>query len=174
MIELGQGGQVTDLAEVSHHRANIAAIVLVDAALARFLGWHGIAYLGLSTLFAHGLHSVAAHFIHEHYIYSPGQETYSYYGILNRLTFNVGYHHEHHDFVAIPGSRLPAYRKLTAYRYDHLVSHRSWTWVLWHFVTSRELGPHSRMVRSAAAATAQTAIVPLGLSSASKRPITSY
>ncbi len=38
-------------------------------------------------------------FILEHYIFVEGYETYSYYGPLNYLTYNVGYHNERKNFI---------------------------------------------------------------------------
>lgn len=127
---------------------NLALQLGFNVVLWFVVGPWGLTYLALSTIIGHSLHPVAAHFIHEHYALAGKQETFSYYGPLNHVTFNVGYHVEHHDFMNVPGWRLPELHRLASEFYVPLVSHRSWTWVLWEFVTSRTLGVGSRLVRT--------------------------
>ena len=89
---------------------NFSVQVVFDACIVYFFGWRSLIYLASGTLLAMGMHPVAGHFISEHYMFQNGYETYSYYGPLNRITFNVGYHNEHHDFPNIPGVNLPKVR----------------------------------------------------------------
>jgi sphingolipid 4-desaturase/C4-monooxygenase len=128
--------------------ANLALMLVVDALVVALLGWPALAYLVASFYVGHGFHPVAAHFLHEHYVFTEGQETNSYYGWLNRVTFNVGYHAEHHDFPGIPGTRLPQLHRLARPWYAHLRSHRSWTWVLLDFVMNQQMNWERRIVRA--------------------------
>ena len=113
-----------------------------------FFGWSPFLYLLISAFFAGSLHPVAGHFISEHYVFKEGQETYSYYGLLNWLTYNVGYHNEHHDFPAVPGSRLPQLKRIASEYYDPLYSHKSWTMVILKFIFNSSVGLYSRMKRA--------------------------
>jgi sphingolipid delta-4 desaturase len=111
------------------------------------LGIKSMSYLWLGTLLGLGLHPIAGHFIAEHYVFIKGYETYSYYGPLNFITFNVGYHNEHHDFPNVPGYRLPEIKKIAPEFYDNLPCHHSWIKVLYDFITCTEMGPYSRIKR---------------------------
>ena len=130
---------------------NILAVVAVDVAIVLWLGPQALAYLALSTLFALGLHPVGGRWIQEHYKTREGQETYSYYGPLNKLCFNMGYHNEHHDLPGIPWSNLPKLKKAAPEHYDGLKSYRSWTALLFKFIFDPTMSTYSRIVRLAPA-----------------------
>nr|QBO56260.1 fatty acid desaturase 4-2-2 [Brachionus plicatilis] len=121
--------------------------IVFDSAIFYFFGIKSLVYLWLGTLLGLGLHPVAGHFIAEHYVFVKGFETYSYYGPLNLITFNVGYHNEHHDFPNIPGYRLPEVKKMAPEFYDNLPCHHSWIKVLYDFITCSEMGPYARVKR---------------------------
>lgn len=74
-------------------------------------------------------------------------ETCSYYGPLNWVTFNVGYHVEHHDFPSIPGSRLHMLSKIAPEFYLNLNHHTSWSYVIWKYITDTKVGPFARVRR---------------------------
>jgi sphingolipid delta-4 desaturase len=126
---------------------NAVAMAAAMAPIVWFFGWWPVAYLFMSTLFSLGVHPVGARWIQEHYVFREGQETYSYYGPLNKLCFNMGYHNEHHDFPQVPWSSLPAVRALAPEFYNHLYSHRSWTRLLFHVLFSRKFRLNNRIIR---------------------------
>jgi len=156
--------------------ADLACAGLVlgfDAAIFYFWGAKAFTYLAAGALLGGGLHPMAGHLIAEHYRFVeavagtpptqprsplqpdpaaiPGgtQETYSYYGPLNALTYNVGLHNEHHDFTAIPHSRLARLRQIAPEFYSvGLMHHASWVWVIWTFLADSTIGPWSRVKRA--------------------------
>lgn len=89
---------------------NAVLQLAVDSLIYYLWGVKPIVYLIAGSVLCMGLHPISGHFIAEHYMFMKGHETYSYYGPLNSITFNVGYHMEHHDFPSIPGSKLPQVR----------------------------------------------------------------
>lgn len=90
---------------------NAVVQLIADCIIYYLWGLKPIVYLIAGTILCMGLHPISGHFIAEHYMFLKGHETYSYYGPLNSITFNVGYHMEHHDFPSIPGSKLPLVRE---------------------------------------------------------------
>mmetsp|Transcript_18172 Transcript_18172/g.39613 ORF Transcript_18172/g.39613 Transcript_18172/m.39613 type:complete len:324 (+) Transcript_18172:234-1205(+) len=126
---------------------NVASTLLFDAAFAYVFGIKALLFNVLGTLLGMGIHPVAGHFISEHYTFVEGQETYSYYGWLNLLTFNVGYHNEHHDFPRISGFKLPMVRKIAPEFYEDLHSYNSWSGVIYDYIFRIDIGPYSRVKR---------------------------
>jgi sphingolipid delta-4 desaturase len=102
----------------SQEYINVAVVITTDVLIFLFCGLPGILYMFLSLALGMGLHPVAGHFIAEHYVFSEGHETYSYYGTLNWLCWNVGYHNEHHDFPRVPGWKLPLGKAQFFHRVD--------------------------------------------------------
>ena len=126
---------------------NVLVIVVADLLIWRWCGIEGLVYVLLSTFFGVGLHPLGARWIQEHYTLDPEQETYSYYGPLNVLALNMGYHNEHHDFPSIPWNRLPEVKRLAPEYYDTLKYHPSWTKLLLDFIFNPKYSLYSRVKR---------------------------
>jgi sphingolipid 4-desaturase/C4-monooxygenase len=112
-----------------------------------WLGPKAFFYLLFSFFFSVGLHPLGARWIQEHYLVKEGQETYSYYGPLNNVAFNVGYHNEHHDFPSVPWNRLPKIREGAPAFYNTLYYHKSWTLLFFRFLFDKEISLFSRIIR---------------------------
>lgn len=162
----------------SIHILNLITEFVFDYALIKFCGSaHPLYYLLMSSFLAGSLHPCAGHFIAEHYFFSnvnggtesieeekaekagikkephpldnlPPPETYSYYGILNFFTYNVGLHNEHHDFPAVPWTRLPELHRIAKEFYEPLPCHHSWIWVIWTFILDKNVGMWCRVKRA--------------------------
>jgi hypothetical protein len=90
------------------HFANILAQIVFDIVLVRVAGTNALLYLLLSSFFAGSLHPCAGHFIAEHYLWDGlNQETYSYYGSLNLVAYNV------RSFTGLPCSEPQAFHSDT-------------------------------------------------------------
>ena len=128
---------------------SLAACAAFDIAVFRLFGANAIVYLGASMLFSIGLHPLGSRWIQEHFTLDPAQETGSYYGILNRLALNVGYHNEHHDFPSVPWNRLPAIRKLAPEFYNALTPSACWSRLWLRFICDPRYSLYSRVLRAA-------------------------
>jgi sphingolipid delta-4 desaturase len=139
--------------------ANLIVGFGFDAWVYATFGPMPLLYLFVSLVFSIGPHPLGARWIQEHFVVFPGQETASYYGPGNRLTFNAGYHNEHHDLPGIPWNRLPALRRLAPEMYDGLGAHHSWTRLWWRFLSDPELSLFSRVTRPKAVARPEREVV---------------
>ncbi|CAG2116233.1 unnamed protein product [Medioppia subpectinata] len=148
---------------------NIIIQLLFNVLIGQWLGWHVVAYMIGGMVLGMGLHPMSGHIISEHFVMFDERidllkkikkdhietdeylklmpETYSYYGPINMIMFNLGYHVEHHDFPSIPGANLPRVREIAPEFYDSLPSHSSWTYVIWKYITDPKIGPYSRVKR---------------------------
>ena len=125
---------------------NLTIQVAFDMVVLYFWGPKSLLYFVGGAILGMGWNPISGHFLAEHLVFFPGQETASYYGPLNWLTYNVGYHVEHHDFPRIPSTRLPQLRKIAPEFYQ-LHAHYSWTMVILKFIFSGDLSLFSRYKR---------------------------
>lgn len=139
---------------------NIVVAFAFDVAVFQFMGPQAFLYLFFSMCFSIGLHPVGARWIQEHFVFTPPQETYSYYGKGNLVAFNVGYHNEHHDFPSIPWNRIRRVREIAPEWYDNLTYHTSWTRLMLRFLLDPQISLFSRVERGDDAVSARGAHVP--------------
>jgi len=126
---------------------NLGCAIAYDVAIIYFCGWAGFLYLVFAFLFSIGLHPVGARWIQEHYTYDFDQETFSYYGPINRLALNMGYHNEHHDLPSVPWNNLPKLRAMAPEFYGNLKYHSSWSRLLLQFIFDKRYSLYSRVER---------------------------
>jgi sphingolipid delta-4 desaturase len=126
---------------------NLVCAIFYDIAIVWLCGWAGLLYLAFSFFFSIGLHPVGARWIQEHYTCDFDQETFSYYGPINLVALNMGYHNEHHDLPSIPWNNLPKLRATAPEFYDILKYHKSWTRLLFQFIFDQRYSLFSRIER---------------------------
>jgi sphingolipid delta-4 desaturase len=128
---------------------NLLIQVIFTAGIFYLFGIKAVIFLTLSLFFSVGLHPLGARWVQEHFLtHGDHQETKSYYGRLNLVNLNVGFHNEHHDFPSVPWNKLPQLKKLADNHYETLGYHTSYTKLLFQFLFNREISVYSRTARS--------------------------
>ena len=127
--------------------------------LNKVAGPSAILYCLVATFFGLGLHPCAGHFIAEHYtnlssgkdhktamtpIKEGGEkrgetlypdETFTYRGPLNLVSYYVGIHVAHHDFPNVPGFNLAKLEAMAPEYYRHLPETKSWPGTIYDYIT---------------------------------------
>jgi sphingolipid delta-4 desaturase len=106
---------------------NVVACLAVTLCFTVTFGWRSLFYLVASPLLGFGPHPLGARRLSEHVTLRPAQPTNSYYGVANWISFDVGYHVEHHDFPGVPWRRIRRVRALGRAHYETLAAVPSWT-----------------------------------------------
>jgi sphingolipid delta-4 desaturase len=128
---------------------NGVCIFLYDLAVLACLGPNALLYLFASFWFSvGGLHPLGARWLQEHYTADPSQETFDYYGPINLIALNNGYHNENHDFPDVPWSRLPQLKQMAPEFYANLKTHKSWGGLLLKFIFDPQFTLYTRVDRS--------------------------
>lgn len=146
---------------------NIFSQIVFLYAMHTAFGFISIFYMLMSTFFGLGLHPCAGHFIAEHYTNLSSRsdnhktgltpfmkggdklypdETFTYRGPLNMVSYNVGYHVAHHDFPFVSGFRLKEVEKMCPEFYDHLPETKSWPGTIYDYIMS-DCTPFDRIKR---------------------------
>ena len=114
--------------------ANWVVCIAYGGLVLGFFGAKSFVFGMTAGLAAFGPHTFGARRLSEHLTGRLGQPTNSYYGVLNRVSFDVGYHVEHHDFPNIPWRRLRDLRRMAPEFYEPLFAIRSWTRLMVSYV----------------------------------------
>lgn len=130
---------------------NFGCVFLYDLIIFLCFGPNALLYLFASFWFSvGGLHPLGARWLQEHFTSDPAQETFDYYGPLNVIALNIGYHNEHHDFPDVPWSRLPRLKQMAPEFYAGLKTHKSWCGLLLKFIFDPRFTLYTRVDRSTA------------------------
>jgi len=138
---------------------NLAVQTVFLYCLHKVAGWSAILYLLVATFFGLGFHPCAGHFIAEHYtnlstslgphktgmtpMKSGGEkrgetlypdETFTYRGPLNLVSYYVGIHMAHHDFPFVAGFRLAELEKMCPEYYEHMPETKSWPGTIYNYI----------------------------------------
>ena len=113
---------------------NWALCIAYGGVVLWFFGLKSFTFGLVSGLAAFGPHTLGARRLSEHLTARASQPTNSYYGVLNRVSFDVGYHVEHHDFPNIPWRRMRELHRLAPEFYEPLWAVPSWTALMFSYV----------------------------------------